>query len=361
MLKELGFTVSAADPGVFYAHLGTELLILAIHVDNCAMTGSCAKLILEYKAKLNSHYPLTDLGPVHWLLSIKVTHDISVGTISLSQSTNIDSIITCFTLTDAKLHNMPMIPSAFYFKDDSPSLQQDAACMCKVPYCKAVGSLIYASVATHPDINFAVSTLSQFLENLGEVHWEAVKHVFWYLSGTQHYALTYRGEKHDLVGYMDADGALQDHCQAISGHAFLIDSGTISWSSCKQELVTLPTAEAEYITAMHAIKECIWLCHLIGELLPSPLSTTTLYCNNQATLKLATDNNYHVQTKHIDICFHFICQVVASKAVDICYCPTDDMTANILTKVLPCWKVLCHALGLGLHCTSRGVSEIGGG
>ena len=206
-----------------------------------------------------------------------------------------------------------------------------------------------------------MSTLSQFLENLGEVHWEAVKCVFQYLSGTQDYALTYRGEKHDLVGYMDADGALQDHHWAISGHAFLIEGGAISWSSCKQELVTLSTVEAEYIAVMHAAKECIWLCCLIEELSPSPLSTTTLYCDNQAALKLATDDNYHVRTKHIDIHFHFICQVVASRAVDIHYCPTDDMTADILTKVLPHWKVLCQALGLGLHHTSGGVLEIGGG
>ena len=146
-----------------------------------------------------------------------------------------------------------------------------------------------------------------------------------------------------------------------SGHAFLIDGGAISWSSRKQELVTLSTAEAEYVTVTHAAKECIWLRHLIEELSPSPLSTTTLYCNNQATLKLATDNNYRVRTKHIDICFHFICQVMASGAVDIHYCPTDDMTADILTKVLPHWKVLCHTLGLGLHHASGGVLEIGGG
>ena len=160
---------------------------------------------------------------------------------------------------------------------------------------------------------------------------------------------------------MDTDRALQDHCWAISGHAFPINSSAISWSSCKQELVTLSTVEAEYVAAMHAAKECIWLCCLIGELSPLPLSTTTLYCNNQADLKLATDDNYHVRAKHIDIHFHFICQVMASRAIDICYCPTDDMTANILTKVLLCWKVLCHALGLGLHCTSRGVLEIGVG
>ena len=206
-----------------------------------------------------------------------------------------------------------------------------------------------------------MSTLSQFLENPGEVHWEAVKHVFRYLSGTWDYALTYGGEKHDLVGYTDADGASQDHHRAISGHAFLIDGSAISWSSCKQELVTLSTAEAEYVAATHAAKECIWLLCLIEELSPSPLSTTTLYCDNQATLKLATDDNYHARTKHIDICFHFIRQVVASRAVDIHYCPTDDMTADILTKALPCWKVLCHALGLGLHHASGGVLEIGGG
>ena len=227
-LKELGFTVSAANPGMFYAQLGKELLILVMHVNDCAMTGSCAKLILEYKAKLNSCYPLTDLGPVYWLLSIKVTCDISVGTISLSQSTYINSIITCFALTDAKLHNLPMIPSMSYSKDNSPSLQQDAACMHKVPYHKAVGSLMYASIATHPDITFAVSTLSQFLENTGEAYREAMKCIFQYLSGIQHYALTYGGERHNLVGYMDADGALQDHHWAISGHAFLIDGGTIS-------------------------------------------------------------------------------------------------------------------------------------
>ena len=55
---------------------------------------------------------------------------------------------------------------------------------------------MYASVATRPDISFAVSQLSQYLENLGEAHWEAVKQVFHYLAGTHTQALTYRGEQH---------------------------------------------------------------------------------------------------------------------------------------------------------------------
>jgi hypothetical protein len=114
---------------------------------------------------------------------------------------------------------------------------------------------MYASVATCPDIRFAISTLLQFLDNPGEAHWDAVKRVFCYVAGTKTFTLTYGGQRHDLVGYMDADGATQEHRRAISGSAFLIDSGIVSWSSRKQELVTLSTAKTKYVAAMHAVKE----------------------------------------------------------------------------------------------------------
>ena len=356
-LADLGFRTSATDPGVFYARIGDKLLILAAHVDDCAMTGSSGKLITAYKSKLNDKFPLTDLGDISWLLGIKVTRDRAAHTISLSQSSYIDAILSCFSLSDAKAYATPMVPSVFYSKNDTPLSPSDVARMRKVPYCEAIGSLMYAAVATRPDIAFSVSVLSCFLENPGEVHWEAVKRIFHYLAGTRDHALTYGAEQHDLIGYTDADGASQEHCCTISGYAFLIDGGAVSWSLCKQELVTLSTVEAEYVAATHAAKECIWLRHLIGELFPSLIKQTTLHCDNQAALKLVTDNNYHARTKHIDIRYHFIRQVVASAAINIVYCPTDDMTADILTKALPRWKVKCHGLGLGLHQPSRGVME----
>jgi len=62
------------------------------------------------------------------------------------------------------------------------------------------------------------------------------------------------------------------------------------------------------------------------------ITKTTLFCNNQATLQLMMDDNYHACTKHIDICIHFIHQTVKDGSIDIIYCPTDDMTADI------CWS-----------------------
>jgi hypothetical protein len=90
------------------------------------------------------------------------------------------------------------------------------------------------------------------------------------------------------------------------GSTFLVDGGAISWSSQKQELITLSTAEAKYIVATYAAKEGIWLHHLIAELFTPDIKSTPLYCDNQATNKLVMTNNYNTYTKHINVHFHFI-------------------------------------------------------
>jgi len=253
-----------------------------------------------------------------------------------------------------------MITGISYTSKDSPSDKTEAAQMVKMPYREAIGSLMYASVATCPDISFAVSTLSQFLKNPGEGHWEAVKRVFRYLAGTWGHELMYGGEKHTLIGYTDVDGSSQDHRRAITGHTFLIDGVAILGSSKKQELVALSTAKAEYIAATHAAKEGIWLHRLIGELFDTINEPTTLYCDNQAALTLATMDNFHVWTKHIDICYHFIRQEVTSGTFTLIYCPTSDMVTDILTKALPGWKVKEHTAALGLCSACRGVQKCTG-
>ena len=95
--------------------------------------------------------------------------------------------------------------------------------MSKIPYREAIGSLMWAAVATRPDIAFAVSLLSQFLENPGEIHWKAVERIMRYLNGMKNYKLTL-GRNHDsLLGYADADWTSQDHRHSISAYNFQIE------------------------------------------------------------------------------------------------------------------------------------------
>jgi hypothetical protein len=95
------------------------------------------------------------------------------------------------------------------------------------------------------------------MENPGHIHWEAVKHVLQYLKVMQDWKSVYGGEACSLKGFADNDGAMQEHRQAISGYIILIDGGAVSWSSKKQELVTLSTTKSEYIATTHAAKELI--------------------------------------------------------------------------------------------------------
>ena len=217
-----------------------------------------------------------------------------------------------------------------------------------IPYREAVGSLNYAATGTCADIKFAVSTVARFCENPGWEHWEAVKQIFYYLKGTQKFELVYGSEHRGIEGYVNADGTSQDHRCVISSYIFLIDGGAVSWSSKKQELVTLSTTEAEYVAATQAAKEAIWLRRLIGELFTPLDEPTTIFSDSKSAIALASDGHYHARTKHIDIRYHFICYIIEASSIKLIYCPTDEMTADTLTKALPSLKAKHFTTTLGL-------------
>ena len=94
MLNELGFARTEVDYGGFFKKIGSHIIILAVHVDDCMVIGSSGKLVNDFQREMNMKYKITDLGPAHWLLGIKITRDFDNKIISLSQHSYIDSIIT---------------------------------------------------------------------------------------------------------------------------------------------------------------------------------------------------------------------------------------------------------------------------
>ncbi len=182
----------------------------------------------------------------------------------------------------------------------------------------------------------------------GEAHWEAVKRIFRYLKGSADLWLAYGGEARELTGYADADGSMAEDRHAISGYAFILNGGAISWSAKRQEIISLSTTESEYVAVTHAAKEALWLRSLLMQLFPSALTPTTLFSDNQSAIALTKDHQYHARTKHIDIRYHFIRWIIENGSLRLVYCPTDDMIADVLTKALPSPKVKHFAAELGL-------------
>ena len=150
------------------------------------------------------------------------------------------------------------------------------------------------------------------------------------------------------MGYANADGSMAEDRHTISGYAFLLHGGAVSWAAKQQEIVSLSTTESEYITITHASKEALWLRSLILQLFNVTLKSTTLFSDNQSAITLMKDHQYYPRTKHIDIQFHFICWIIKGGSLCLIYCPTEDMLADTLTKALPSLKVKHFAAELRL-------------
>ena len=348
MMTHLKFLRSDVDQAVFFRRDKMAVIIVLVHVDDCTITASSMNLINDFKLQISQHVEITDLGELHWLLGIEVKRDRERRTIHLSQRSYIDSIIRRYGFQDLKPVSIPMDTGSRLTTAQCPSTTAEFAQMRDVPYREAVGSLMYAALGTRPDIAFAVQTVSRFSTKPGPAHWEAVKRIFRYLKGTTDLWLSYGMTKMKLTGYTDADGSMAEDRHAISGYAFLIHGGAVSWSAKRQEIIALSTTEAEYVAITHAAKEAIWLRSLILQLFELKLDPTTLFSDNQSAIELTKDHQYHARSKHIDIRFHFIRYIVEDGSIRLIYCPTNDMIADTLTKALPSAKVKHFAVEFGL-------------
>jgi hypothetical protein len=193
-------------------------------------------------------------------------------------------------------------------------------------YRQIIGSLMYLT-NTRPDICFAVNTLSQFLVEPRCVHLVAAKHVMRYLKGTIDCGLSYDGD-HDITlsGYTDADWA--------GTSCFSLGSAMISWQSRKQSSIALSTAEADYIAACSATCEAIWFRKLLTGLFDLEMRVTLILCDNQSCIKMTENPVFHDRSKHIEIRYHYICDMVQRGALKLQYISTDEQVADVLTKPL---------------------------
>ena len=113
----------------------------------------------------------------------------------------------------------------------------------------------------------------------------------------------------------------------------MLNGAPISWSSQRQSVVSLYTAESEYIALSHGAKEAVWLHRFLNEL-NAGCKSVKIFVDNQAAIKLSGNSEHHKRSKHIDVRFHFLRDIVEKKQIEIVYIPSKDQLADILTKPL---------------------------
>ena len=304
-----------------------KILIVCLYVDDLIYTSNNKTMLADFKKSMMKEFDMTDMGLMHYFLGIEVVQS-SAG-VFISPKKYALEILDKFMLKDC---NSVITPSEVGLKLSKSGAGKRVD---STLYKQIVGSLMYLT-STRPDIMHTVNLISRYMENPTEVHLLAAKRIFRYLKGTVDFGILYkRGEKSSLIGFSDSDyaGDLDDRKNTF-GVVFMLNSGAITWSSKKQQIVTLSTTEAEFVAATSSSCQAIWLRRLLEVLHNQQQGPTVIYCDNLSAIKLSKNLVLHGRSKHIDVRYHFLRDLCKDGVIDLVFCKSEDQIADILTKPL---------------------------
>jgi hypothetical protein len=300
-------------------------VIVSLYVDDLLITGSNATQLEDFKKKIMLTFEMTDLGEMTYFLGIEVRQ--KQDGIFICQEKYLKEILKRFKLEDCKEVSTPMVLKTKLQKEDGAENADEGI------YRKIIGCLMYLT-ATRPDILHAVSILSRFLNFPSELHMMAAKRVMRYLKGTKSFGVKFSHCKDfKLIGFSDSDWAgSEDDARSTSGYCFSLGSGCFSWSSRKQDIVALSTAEAEFIAASETAKQAVWLRKLLQDVGEDQTKNTVIYVDNEAAISISHNPVFHRRTKHFRVKYYFLREIQKEGEVQLVYCRTEEQAADIFTK-----------------------------
>lgn len=333
------YTRSHYDHCVYFKKLRDgSFIYFLLYVDDMMIASNNKKEIDNLKQKLSTEFEMKDLGEAKKILGMEIQHDRKKVKVCLSQKAYLKKVLQKFGICEGtKSVSTPLDPHFKLSSDMSPTTEEEREYMAQVPYASVVGSLMYAMVCTRPDISHAVNMISRYMHNPGKGHWQAVKWILRYLYGTVDVGLEFvkeDGNNQLFVGYVDSDyaGDLYKR-RSTTGYVFTMAGAPVSWRSILQSNVALSTTEAEYMAVTEAFKEVIWLqgvlddLGVVQELLP-------VHFDSLSAIYLAKNQVHHARTKHIDVRFHFVREILEEEGILLVKIDTKDNPADMLTKVV---------------------------
>ena len=347
------------------------ICIISLYVDDILIAGNSLAIVQRVKNQLNANYDMKDLGVVAHILGCEVQHDVHSGESYLTQYQYTKKAIEKFFGPDLKPSDTPADSTVTLSRNMSPTTEAEKAEMSKIPYREAVGTLLWLSLGTRPDISYAVSQVARYNDCYGMEHWQAVKRIFRYLKGTINLGLKYSSMQHSAeftdqfqsLGYLNNGEAViynslhqrtikdKDICavtglvdsnlaryidtrRSVTGFIFLLGCCIISWQSKQQTSVALSSMEAENMAACAATQEALWLFRLLKEFGCQFTKPVTLLEDNQACIYYSKNPGDFQRTKHIDQKYHFVREQVAAGNITLQKIKTTDNLADIFTMPL---------------------------
>ena len=355
-LRSKGWEQSVKELCLFKKNLsraGNTTLI--VYVDDIVLLSPSTEDMQRAKQDIAIMFKVKDLGELAYILGVRVYRVRSQRKFFIDQEALIERTVEKYLDANCKKASTPMGTSDELLPYEGTSDETS-----KRRYQAIIGSLLYLSRYTRPDISFSVGVLSRFASNPGPVHHDKALRVLRYLKGTRSSKLTIKGQDcQRLTVFCDADWANDKvDRKSTSGYAIYLGKSPIAWKSKKQTCVSLSTMEAEFIALSEGVREALWLDELLGEVRSSN-SVVNVFCDNQATISAIKGQKGVSKAKHIDIKHHYLRNLHEQQKIQINYVESNKNIADVFTKPLPIQRFnnFKQALGLIIHSPSGSVGE----
>ncbi|XP_026429814.1 uncharacterized protein LOC113326268 [Papaver somniferum] len=305
-------------------------MIILVNVDAIILIGTSDSLLTSFISSPKTESSMKDLGSLHYFLGIEATFDTSASKLLLTQNKYSLDLLRKHDLLGCKPCETPVACGPRVSAYDGMLLKDAAA------YRSLVGGFQYLTL-TRPDISYAVNYVSQFMHFPTETHLQLAKRILRYTKGSlgQGITLSSTGNFSELVAYCDSDwSGRPDTRKSTSGYCVFVGGNLVSWSSKKQHTISRSSTEAEYWGLANVATEILWLSYLFEELFVYLFIPCKLYCDNMGAGSLTENPIFHARTKHIEVDYHMIRDLVKSDFLKVSYIHTLSQIADLFTKGL---------------------------
>ncbi|UYV62445.1 hypothetical protein LAZ67_2000623 [Cordylochernes scorpioides] len=321
-------------------------LCIGIYVDDIIVIASSEQLIDDFQTQISKFLTVRKVTS-NTFLGIEIL--VKDEDITLSQYIYIDKILDKFKMSDC---NASFVPGTVGenlddFKDSkkfSPQIYQEA-----------IGSLMYLSTGTRPDLAYAISNLSQYCKEPYEIHWKALKKVLRYVKGTRNVCLKLTSQMGHLTAFTDASWNNTADAKSFGGHIIKIGDNLLNWKSGKQRIVALSTMEAELLSFCDGVCDIKFYTSLLEELNMKQLikEPTPIKTDSKSLIDCIKNQKQNTRTRHFNRKYHFIKDEYVKKTIQPIFVRTEQQEADLLTKNLsgPRLKNQTKMLGMDMDFT----------
>jgi hypothetical protein len=337
-LNKAGLEVCKTEPGILH-HLD-EKCFVCLHVDDIIVATDNMELKKKIVEVLQACFLVKVLGNLSMFVGVRITRDTKKGTIELDQSAYVERVLRRFDKWFKWKKVKCPAPATRLSKLDVPTTEAEWDEIKDFPYPSVVGSLMYAAVATRPDLMQSVSQLARFMSKWGSPHIKAADQALNFLRGTFKDGIRFTKPEDfdgvlDIYAFSDSDWAgCPDTRRSTTGYLIIICGGPITWKSQQKKTLAMSSCEGEYMALSEVGKEIVWICNFLTEI-GIPFRRPKIFCDSSSAINWSEDPVQHQRTKHVELQYYYIRDLVANQVVDMYKIGTGDNISDPFTKPTP--------------------------